>query len=199
MMPMNDFIDKNLENSHFVLDKLATAHPDLPNERLPEMSEEEVALLANHLHISCALSKTKFLQLLREDQMDPEMIQEIGSVIVRLGPIPKKMTRPAPVAGPPMDAAAVNAAAAALQVDKSPKEDPAMEKKRQKIVERDRKAREREERKLREKEDKKKAQEAAAIAPPAGTILVASFLSLKQVSSLKTWKKRYYALYSNST
>jgi hypothetical protein len=62
MMPMNHFIDKNLENSHFVLDKLATAHPDLPNERLPEMSEEELALLAN-LHISCALSKAKFLQL----------------------------------------------------------------------------------------------------------------------------------------
>jgi hypothetical protein len=73
--------------------------------------------------------------------MDPEMIQEIGSVIVRLGPIPKKMTRPAPII----------------------------------------------------------SQEAAAVAPPAGTILVASFLSLKQVSSLKTWKKRYYALYSNST
>jgi len=185
MMEMNVFIKENLENSHYILDKLSSAHPDIPGNRLAR-SKEEDKLLANNLHAICAGCKTKFLRLLRETGASPDELQHLASVIVRLGPTPKKMPKPAPLRGAPID------------VTPAPKEDPATEKKRLKAAEKERKVREKEERKVREREEKRKAAESSVLLPPSGGILVQSFLSKKQ-SGMKTWKKKYFALFAGST
>jgi len=181
MKPMNQFITQNLENSHFLLDKLATVHPDATPERLDPLTEEEENDLFARIHIVCSLCKSKFLRSLKDENVSTEEIRRIVSIIIRLGPTPKKKPKPVAAAAPPGPQRA----------------DPAaIDKKRIRAKEKEREKEEKREKKQREKE--KKIQKAAtpAIEPPAGRILVKSVLQPKNNRQLR---KRVYALYSAST
>ena len=177
MKPMNQFITQNLENSHFVLDKLATYHPDIPTERLPQLTTEEEEELHARVHIVCSLCKAKFFKELHEEKIDPDIIRNISGVIIRLGPTPKKKVRQIPQQAPSSNN---NNSNNNRNDNDKRKVKPKDEKKEKKLF------------------NVKKNTPVARPSPPAGSLLVKSILTPKK-TSIKPLRKRYYALYSSST
>ena len=104
MIPMNSFINENLENVHFVLDKLAfpLREGNVP-ERLPSMLPDDYSNLLSRLHYQLYSAYPKLISALRlrltsladntnlED--DERKVEKLMSVILR-GGIPAKADPP---------------------------------------------------------------------------------------------------------
>lgn len=180
MIPMNQFITQNLENSHFILDKLAMVHPDIPTERLPELTPDEEQRLASRIHLACSLCKSKYIKELRTIGKDENEVTNIASIIVRLGPTPQRQVKSS--IPKPQIAQAVQARGTEMEQKRKTK---SKEKEEKRAL------------KQREKEKRKIDSQKPSIPPPSGTLLIKSQLSRK--SNKTSWKKKYFCLYSNST
>mmetsp|Transcript_13181 Transcript_13181/g.52599 ORF Transcript_13181/g.52599 Transcript_13181/m.52599 type:complete len:767 (-) Transcript_13181:76-2376(-) len=93
MTPMNDFIKENLENVHFVLDKLATVPPNYDPatlDRLPEQPEAELSAMRERLHVALAGVVRKMARAMRGDG-EEVMARTVEELCARLGPPPTKI------------------------------------------------------------------------------------------------------------
>ena len=202
MTPMNTFITDNLENCHFILDKLVSFPPDAPVERLPALETDKYVALMNRMHVQLARSKTKYFKLLKDNyNYSNEQCRRMADIIIRLGPTPKlenpgqnALKSSAPVrSGTPTGRG----------LQRTPSQNALNDKRAKQRKEKDEEKRLKEERKMKEKEKKQrekdnKKKEDPSVPAPQGAILVESFLSKKQNGVIQ-WKKRYFVLYSIST
>lgn len=97
MTPMNDFIKENLENVHFVLDKLATVPPNYDPaavDRLPCLPEGELEGMRKRLHVAVALVSAKMAKAMRTEGNE-KLACRVEELCARLGPLPDraKLTR----------------------------------------------------------------------------------------------------------
>lgn len=201
MTPMNTFITDNLENCHFILDKLVSFQPDAPLERLPELETDQYIALMNRIHIQLARSKTKYLKLLKENyNYSNEQCKHWADLIIRLGPTPKLEN---PQNALKSSAPARSGTPTGRGLQRTPSQTALNDKRAKQKKERDEEKRLKEEKKMKEKEKKQrekenKKKEEPAMSAPQGAILVESFLNKKQNGVIQ-WKKRYFVLYSIST
>ena len=208
---MNNFINENLENVHYVLDKIATIIPDIHNniERLPPLGAEEYEKIIKRLHGQILLSMPKILTMMKTLNIPARFQENFTSVMLRFGPpLIVKPPEPKPASNlVTRDDSSVNnnnnnnnnnVNSLMHSADDVYRNDKKLADKKQKEEKRIQEKKMRDEKKLKEKEKIKKKNE---FPMPEGNVLIENYILRKTKGNFNTiqWVKKYYAIFSISS
>ena len=218
MIPMNSFINENLENVHYVLDKVSTFIPDIHSkeiEQLPPLPDDEYENVIKRLHAQLFVSMNKIISTMRQQNLSNEFIQHFNSVLLRYGPPAIKISVETKPNNPPSSSnlaanenngtsSTVSNGSSSNLVnsteDLNKLESKKSMEKKQKEEKKIQDKKMRDERKMKEK-DKSKERKKPEFPLPEGSVLSEAFILRKTKGNFNTiqWIKKYYAIYSIST